>query len=46
MAVLFRHVALFDVHGTPARHRPQALRTKKGTFHDNRKCSQRGRDQG
>ena len=23
LAVLLRHVALFDVHGTPARHRPQ-----------------------
>ena len=25
LAVLLRHVALFDLHGTPARHRPQTI---------------------
>ena len=30
LAVLLRHVALFDVHGTPARHRPQTIR-RRGT---------------
>ena len=28
LAVLLRHVALFHVHGTPARHRPQTLSNK------------------
>ena len=45
LAVLLRHVALLDLHGTPARHRSPQVR-KRGTVDGHRKRGERRGDRG